>query len=216
MTINEKVGARRKLRKECRTSRRSASHMRELSVADSNSTFDRGSLSPTYIKPFDVFATAWFRQSSPMPRSSRHADEFGQGRRRVFSTPRNGRLQRIGRGAKRPTDHAILIGLAGGCRNQRNARARCHHPEDHLQMIQARPDDHGHARVDVLEIGPKCRFVNARPEPDFRYFSKRTASRSVAQFHRHYDGPGPVGEGVARRTVVVPVQAAGTSFVIPT
>src|SRR5688500_16379896 len=29
MTINEKAGARRKLRKECRTSRRTASHMRE-------------------------------------------------------------------------------------------------------------------------------------------------------------------------------------------
>ena len=70
-----------------------------------------------------------------MQRSSRHADEFGQRRRRVFSTPRNGRLQRIGRGAKRPIDHAILIDLAGGCRNQRNARARRHHPEDHLQMI---------------------------------------------------------------------------------
>ena len=70
-----------------------------------------------------------------MQRSSRHADEFGQRRRRVFSTPRNGRLQRIGREAKRPIDHAILIDLAGGCRNQRNARAHRHHPEDHLQMI---------------------------------------------------------------------------------
>src|SRR5262245_52257121 len=30
MTIEEKVGARRKLRKECRTSRRRASHMREV------------------------------------------------------------------------------------------------------------------------------------------------------------------------------------------
>ena len=59
-----------------------------------------------------------------MQRSSRHADEIGQRRRRVFSTPRNGRLQRIGRGAKRPIDHAILIDVAGGCRNQRNARAR--------------------------------------------------------------------------------------------
>src|SRR5438128_3054262 len=26
---------------------------------------------------------------------------------------------------------------------------------------------------------PKCRFANARPEPDFRYFSKATASRSL-------------------------------------
>src|SRR5262249_16314759 len=34
MTINEKVGARRKLRRECRTSRRSASHMREILTND--------------------------------------------------------------------------------------------------------------------------------------------------------------------------------------
>src|SRR5687768_4049836 len=26
---------------------------------------------------------------------------------------------------------------------------------------------------------PKCRVVNARPEPDFRYFSNRTAASSV-------------------------------------
>jgi hypothetical protein len=26
---------------------------------------------------------------------------------------------------------------------------------------------------------PKCRLVNARPEPDFRYFSKRTALRQL-------------------------------------
>jgi hypothetical protein len=29
------------------------------------------------------------------------------------------------------------------------------------------------------EVAPKCRFANARPEPDFRYFSNRTASRSL-------------------------------------
>ena len=43
-------------------------------VVVSNSTFDRGSLSPTYIKPFDVFAnggklvigsSGWIRTSNP-------------------------------------------------------------------------------------------------------------------------------------------------------
>ena len=68
-------------------------------------------------------------------RSSRHADELGQRRGRVFSTPGNGRFQTVGRGAKRPINHAILIDLAGGCRNQRSARARRHHPDDHVQMI---------------------------------------------------------------------------------
>jgi hypothetical protein len=70
-----------------------------------------------------------------MQRSSRLADEFGQRRRRVFSTPRHRSFQRIGRGAKRPIDHAALIDLAGGRGNQRNARAGRHHPDDHVQMI---------------------------------------------------------------------------------
>ena len=32
------------------------------------------------------------------------------------------------------------------------------------------------AAVYSATTGPKCRFANARPEPDFKYFSKRTAA----------------------------------------
>jgi hypothetical protein len=36
--------------------RRETSPARLIKTLASNSTFDRGSLSPTYVKPFDVFA----------------------------------------------------------------------------------------------------------------------------------------------------------------
>ena len=34
---------------------------------------------------------------------------------------------------------------------------------------------------DPLQSGAKCRVLNARPEPDFRYRSNRVAARSVAK-----------------------------------
>ena len=47
-------------------------------------------------------------------------------------------------------------------------------------------DEPGAAPVTPLDFEPgsfraavKCRFVKARPDPDFRYFSKRTAASSV-------------------------------------
>jgi hypothetical protein len=42
--------------------------------------------------------------------------------------------------------------------------------------VRLRPRDR---RSQPPPAPPKCRFVNARPDPDFRYFSNRTASRSL-------------------------------------
>jgi hypothetical protein len=42
------------------------------------------------------------------------------------------------------------------------------------RRIPFNPKEHS-AHTSEIQTGPKCRFVNARPEPDFRYFSKRRA-----------------------------------------
>ena len=67
-----------------------------------------------------------------------------------------------------------------------------------------------------LKVGAKCRFVNARPEPDFRYFSKRTAVRSSGNSIEtridqgrcemvHPLGPSLCHRNRSRRSFVIPM-----------
>jgi len=62
----------------------------------------------------------------------------------------------------------------------------------------------------------KCRFANARPDPDFRYCSKLTASRSLANFivtmsdHGRFESVWPDGPWLCHSSRL------STSFVMPT
>src|SRR5688500_2224699 len=64
---------------------------------------------------------------------------------------------------------------------------------------------------------PKCRLANARPEPDFRYFSKRIASRCW-EFDGNNDRPWPGRDGMTGWTAVIPVQAiphvTGNAYIV--
>jgi hypothetical protein len=58
----------------------------------------------------------------------------------------------------------------------------------------------------VVSACANWRFAKARPEPDFRYFSKRTAVRSLENSNDTTSDQ-TVGAGMAAWTVVVPIQA---------
>jgi hypothetical protein len=54
---------------------------------------------------------------------------------------------------------------------------------------------------------PKCRCAKARPDPDFKYFSNRTASRSLGNSIENDERPGTIPDRVAARACVVPSEA---------
>ena len=68
---------------------------------------------------------------------------------------------------------------AAGHRRAAPCADRDHPPRCHTSFPS--PDLFSLSRgvVDSVRAAPKCRFANPRPEPDFRYFSKRRAAFSV-------------------------------------